>query len=114
MQCLRVYALKEIDGFMKCFQRSVGTRKSSQAIIPNTVATSIFHSDTFHKQHSKQLIIDVIIHKAFSPHRPVPRSPVQRQRKLSAVRGTTSARNSISMRPLGDPPMVMSKNTTGF
>jgi hypothetical protein len=32
----------------------------------------------------------------------------------SAVLGTTSARNSISMRPLGEPPMEMSKKTTGF
>lgn len=32
----------------------------------------------------------------------------------SAVLGTTSARNSISTRPLGDPPMVISKKTTGF
>ena len=34
--------------------------------------------------------------------------------RTSAVFGTTSARNSISMRPLGEPPIVISKNTTGF
>lgn len=45
---------------------------------------------------------------------PTPFSPVQRHRKFSAVLGTTSARNSISMRPLGEPPMEMSKKTTGF
>jgi hypothetical protein len=28
--------------------------------------------------------------------------------------GTTSALSSISMRPLGEPPMEMSKKTTGF
>ena len=48
------------------------------------------------------------------PERPWPFSPVQRHLKFSAVRGTTSARSSISMRPLGEPPMVMSKKTTGF
>jgi hypothetical protein len=31
----------------------------------------------------------------------------------SAVFGTTSDRSSISMRPLGAPPMEMSKKTTG-
>ena len=30
------------------------------------------------------------------------------------VLGTTSARNSISIRPFGEPPIFMSKNTTGF
>lgn len=34
--------------------------------------------------------------------------------KFSDVNGTTSALNSISIRPLADPPMVMSKNTTGL
>lgn len=48
------------------------------------------------------------------PDRPIPFSPVHKQRKFSAVFGTTSARNSISMRPLRDPPMEMSKKTTGF
>lgn len=52
--------------------------------------------------------------KIFPDRGPTPLSPVQRQRKFSAVSGTTSARNSISMRPLGEPPMVMSKKTTGF
>ena len=32
----------------------------------------------------------------------------------SAVRGTMSARSSISIRPFGDPPNVISKKTTGF
>ena len=48
------------------------------------------------------------------PDRPTPFSPVQRQRKFSAVRGTTSDRSSISIRPLGCPPMATSKKTTGF
>ena len=34
--------------------------------------------------------------------------------KFSAVLGTTSARSSISILPFGDPPIVISKNTTGF
>ena len=48
------------------------------------------------------------------PDLPTPFSPVQRQRKFSAVRGTTSDRSSISIRPLGCPPMATSKKTTGF
>jgi hypothetical protein len=36
-------------------------------------------------------------------------SPVHKARKFSAVLGTTSARNSMMMRPAGLPPMVMSK-----
>ena len=47
-------------------------------------------------------------------HRPIPLSPVHKHRKFSAVFGTTSARNSISIRPLEEPPMVMSKKTTGL
>ena len=43
-----------------------------------------------------------------------PFSPVQRQRKFSAVLGTTSARSVISMRPAGWPPMDMSKKTCGI
>ena len=46
------------------------------------------------------------------PLLPAPFSPVQRQRKFSAVRGTTSARRVISIRPVGRPPILMSKNTT--
>ena len=38
------------------------------------------------------------------PERPVPFSPVHRQRKFSAVLGTTSARSSITMRPSGVEP----------
>lgn len=34
--------------------------------------------------------------------------------KFSAVLGTISARSSISILPFGDPPIVTSKNTTGF
>ena len=45
---------------------------------------------------------------------PTPFSPVHNARKFSAVLGTTSERSSISMRPFGEPPMVMSKNTTGL
>jgi len=48
------------------------------------------------------------------PDLPTPFSPVHKHLKFSAVSGTTSARNSISIRPLADPPMVMSKNTTGL
>ena len=48
------------------------------------------------------------------PDRPTPFSPVHKQRKFSAVKGMISARSSISMRPLEDPPILMSKNTTGF
>ena len=47
------------------------------------------------------------------PERPWPRSPVQSARKFSAVLGTTSARSVISMRPAGEPPIVMSKKTCG-
>ena len=36
-------------------------------------------------------------------------SPVHRARKFSAVFGTTSPRSSMTMRPAGLPPMVMSK-----
>jgi len=36
-------------------------------------------------------------------------SPVQRARKFSAVLGTTSARNVMTTRPAGLPPMVISK-----
>lgn len=38
------------------------------------------------------------------PERPVPFSPVHRQRKFSAVLGATSARSSITMRPSGVLP----------
>ena len=44
----------------------------------------------------------------------MPFSPVQRQRKFSALFGTTSVRSVISMRPAGLPSMPTSKNTTGF
>lgn len=40
-------------------------------------------------------------------------SPLARTR-TSAVLGTTSALNSTSIRPLGDPPMVISRKTTGL
>ena len=46
--------------------------------------------------------------------RPTPSSPVHRHRKFSAVRETMSTRSSISMRPLGDLPIVISRNTTGL
>ena len=36
-------------------------------------------------------------------------SPVHNARKFSAVFGTTSPRSSMTMRPAGFPPMVMSK-----
>jgi len=48
------------------------------------------------------------------PDLPTPFSPVQRARKFSAVFGTTSALNSITILPAGAPPIVMSKNTLGF
>merc|ERR1719221_2209248 len=48
------------------------------------------------------------------PLLPVPFSPVQRQRKFSAVLGATSALSSITMRPDAAPPIVMSKKTFGF
>lgn len=48
------------------------------------------------------------------PLRPVPFSPLQRARKFSAVRGVMSAQSSITIRPAGDPPIAMSKNTLGF
>jgi hypothetical protein len=38
------------------------------------------------------------------PERPAPFSPVHRARKFSAVRGATSARSSITMRPSGVVP----------
>ncbi|CAH0364764.1 unnamed protein product [Pelagomonas calceolata] len=41
-------------------------------------------------------------------------SPVHILRKFSAVFGVSSEKSSILMRPLGTPPIVMSKNTTGF
>jgi hypothetical protein len=40
-------------------------------------------------------------------------SPVHKHRKFSAVLGTTSERSSITMRPAGVPPMVMSRKTFG-
>ena len=48
------------------------------------------------------------------PEAPVPFSPVHNARKFSAVFGTTSARNVISIRPADAPPIEISKNTTGF
>jgi hypothetical protein len=48
------------------------------------------------------------------PHLPTPFSPVHKHLKFSAVFGTTSARSSISMRPLDEPPIDMSKKTTGL
>ena len=48
------------------------------------------------------------------PDLPIPFSPVHKHRKFSAVRGVTSAYNVISILPLGDPPIVMSKNTIGL
>lgn len=45
---------------------------------------------------------------------PIPRAPVQRQRKFSALRGATSARSSNTMRPTGRPPISMSMNTCGL
>ena len=42
------------------------------------------------------------------------RAPVHSARKFSAVRGTTSANSSNSMRPSGAPSAVTSKNTVGF
>ena len=47
-------------------------------------------------------------------YRPTPFSPVHKHLKFSAVFGTMSARNSISIRPLDEPPIVMSKKTTGL
>lgn len=40
--------------------------------------------------------------------------PVQRARKFSAVFGTTSASNSMTILPAGCPPMEMSKKTCGL
>ena len=40
--------------------------------------------------------------------------PVQRARKFSAVRGTTSERSSMTTRPTSAPPIVISKKTLGF
>lgn len=48
------------------------------------------------------------------PDRPNPFSPVHKHRKFSTVLGTMSALSSISILPFGEPPIVMSKNTTGF
>lgn len=45
---------------------------------------------------------------------PMPFSPVQRDRKFSAVLGTTSAKSSITILPSSSPPMLMSKYTLGF
>lgn len=39
---------------------------------------------------------------------------MQRARKFSAVFGTTSASNSMTILPAGCPPMEMSKKTCGF
>ena len=41
-------------------------------------------------------------------------SPVQNLRKFSAVLGQTSAQSSIVTLPTAAPPIVTSKNTTGF
>ena len=48
------------------------------------------------------------------PLYPNPFSPVHRALKFSHVLGTTSALRVISIRPAGDPPMVMSKKQTGL
>ena len=45
---------------------------------------------------------------------PNPFSPLHRHRKFSTVRGTTSARSSMMMRPTADLPILMSKYTWGF
>lgn len=45
---------------------------------------------------------------------PKPCSPVHNARKFSAVLGTTSFRNSITIRPAGEPPIETSKNTRGL
>jgi hypothetical protein len=56
----------------------------------------------------------VITRWKVEPLYPKPFSPVQRARKFSAVRGTTSARRVISMRPSGEPLADISKKTTGL
>jgi hypothetical protein len=43
-----------------------------------------------------------------------PRSPVQRERKFSAVRGTVSRKSSMTTRPSEEEPTVRSRNTTGL
>nr|CAB3452894.1 unnamed protein product [Digitaria exilis] len=48
------------------------------------------------------------------PEAPRPFSPVQRQRKFSAVLGTLSAKSSMTTRPALALPMRMSKKTLGF
>eukprot|EP00303_Exanthemachrysis_gayraliae_P009057 CAMPEP_0206001816 /NCGR_PEP_ID=MMETSP1464-20131121/2350_1 /ASSEMBLY_ACC=CAM_ASM_001124 /TAXON_ID=119497 /ORGANISM="Exanthemachrysis gayraliae, Strain RCC1523" /LENGTH=302 /DNA_ID=CAMNT_0053375139 /DNA_START=202 /DNA_END=1111 /DNA_ORIENTATION=+ len=48
------------------------------------------------------------------PDWPTPFSPVQSARKFSAVRGTSEAKSSITRRPAGEPPMLMSKKTFGL
>merc|ERR1719301_520072 len=48
------------------------------------------------------------------PLRPAPFSPVHKHRKFSAVFGTTSPRNSITIRPASLPAMDMSKYTLGL
>eukprot|EP00964_Phaeocystis_antarctica_P068549 scaffold41525_cov73-Phaeocystis_antarctica.AAC.2 len=47
------------------------------------------------------------------PSLPTPFSPVQRQRKFSAVRGQVLANSVISTLPAGSPSRLMSKKTLG-
>lgn len=74
----------------------------------------IYYSTTMHDGILPRWKLDPLKCNGFPLFPPTPFSPVHNARKFSAVLGTTSARNSISILPRGLPPIEISKNTTGL
>lgn len=99
------------------FQQKFSSFTFCDYIVENWVVFCIHHPNFQHTWHINWGITrwnELPLKCKFFPDRPINFSPVHKHRKFSAVLGTTSALNSISIRPFGLPPIVISKNTTGF